>query len=207
MSLVLYYAPMSTASLSEIVIEELGIPCEKVKLDLRAGDTKKPDFMKINPNAKVPAIVHDGSAIWESAAITMYLGEVFGVDKKLYPAQGPKRGEAMKWVVWSNVTMGDAVARWTRNTMDWVPADQHNAKAAAAGKADMEKCLQILDQSLSGKQFLVGEYTLADTHVHAYTDWLRHMKVDFAPYEHVNTWAARCGSRSAYTKIMGAMGK
>jgi glutathione S-transferase len=196
---------MSTASLTERVIEELGMPCEKVKLDLRKGDQRKPEFLKLNPNGKVPAIVHDGTAIWESAAITLYLGEVFGVERKMYPGPGTKRGEAMKWVVWTNVTLGDAVGRWTRNTMDWVPAEQHNAKAAEVGKKDIADCLRILDGSLEGKQFLVGDFTVVDAHLHSFTDWLRHMKVDFAPFAHVNAWSQRCSERPAYKKLMAAM--
>src|SRR6185312_8799587 len=81
-------------------------------------------------DGKVLVLVHDGKAIWESAAITLYLGEIFGVAEGLYPEPGPERGEAMKWVVWSNVTLGDAFGRLVRNTSDWVPAEQHNAKAA-----------------------------------------------------------------------------
>ena len=83
MSLIFYYAPMSTATITELVLEELGVPCEKVKLDFQKGDTKKPDFLKLNPNGKVPLLVHDGTTIWESVAITMYLGEMFGVAKRI----------------------------------------------------------------------------------------------------------------------------
>lgn len=61
----------------------------------------------------------------------MYLGETFGVDKKLYPAPGPRRGEAMKWIAWTNVSLGDAVGRSTHNTQDWYPADQQNARRHA----------------------------------------------------------------------------
>jgi glutathione S-transferase len=204
MSLIFYYAPMSTASMTELVLEELGVPCEKIKLDIQKGDTKKPEFLKVNPNGKVPVIIHEGTVIWESSAITMYLGETFGVQKKLYPAPGPKRGEAMKWIAWTNVTLGEAVHRWARNTMDWFPAEQHNAKAAEAAKKDIEDCLRVLNQALDGKQFLVGEYTLADTHLNSFTDWLRHMKLDFKPYPHLNAWGQRCCARPAYAKIMAA---
>jgi glutathione S-transferase len=120
MSLTFYYAPMSTASMTELVIDELGIPCERVRIDLK---NKDPKLMAANPNGLVPTIVHDGVSIWESAAITIYLGETFGTDKKLWPAAGPKRGEAMKWVVWTNVSLGDAVRRRGRNTGTWTPAD------------------------------------------------------------------------------------
>ncbi len=203
MSLTFYYAPMSTATLTELVLAELDVPCERVKLDIRAGDTKKPEFIKLNPNAKVPLIVHDGVAIFESAAITMYLGETFGEAKGLYPAAGPQRGEAMKWIVWTNVTVGDAVYRFARNTMDWVPAEQHNAKAAEVAQADIASCLAILDGALEGREFLVGSsYTLADAHVNSFTDWLRSMKIDFSPYARLNAWAARCSARPAYAKVM-----
>ena len=208
MSLIFYYAPMSTASITELVIEELGVPCEKVKLDIQKGDTKKPEFLKVNPNGKVPCIVHDGTALWESAALTMYLGETFGVERKLYPAAGTKRGEAMAWIVWTNVTLGDAVARFTRNTMDWYPADQKNTAAGEAAKRDIADCLRILDQHVDGKQFLLGgEYTLADTHLHSFSDWLRHMKFDFTPYPHLNAWGARCSARPAYKKLMSGVPK
>ncbi|MBA3541796.1 MAG: glutathione S-transferase family protein [Deltaproteobacteria bacterium] len=208
MSLIFYYAPMSTAAITELVLEELGVPCEKVKLDISKGETKAPAFLAINPNGKVPCVVHHGTIVWESAAITMYLGETFGVERNLYPATGPLRGEAMKWVVWTNVTLGDAVARFTRNTMDWYPDDEKNAKAGEAGKLEIGACLRILDQHLEGKQFLVGDtYSVVDTHLNSFADWLRHMKLDFAAYPHVNAWGARCCERPAYKKLMSGEGQ
>jgi len=200
-SLTFYYAPMSTASVTHLVLEELGVPVEKVKLDLSKGDTKKPEFTKLNPNAKVPCLVHDGTPIWESAALTMYLGELFGVDKKLYPPPGPMRGEAMKWIAWTNVTLGEAVYRIGRNTQ-WAPEDQRNAKAAEQAVKDVQDLLKILDGALEGKQYLVGEYTVADTHVHAFTDWLRHMKTDLSTFKNINAWSERCGARPAYKRVM-----
>jgi glutathione S-transferase len=204
MSLIFYYAPMSTAGITELVLEELGVPCERVKLDLQAGDTKKPEYLKINPNGKVPAIVHDGVAIWESSALTMYLGETFGVDKQLYPAPGPKRGEAMKWIAWSNATLAEAITRWARNTMPWSPPEEQNAKAGEAGRKDLDDCLRILDQALAGKQFLLGGYTLADAHVHGFMDWLRHMKVDLGAYKSLSAWSERCAARPAAMRLAAA---
>ena len=69
MSLIFYHAPMSTATMTELVLEELGVPCEKVKLDIKAGDTKKSEFTKLNPNARVPVLVHDGTVIWRHQAL------------------------------------------------------------------------------------------------------------------------------------------
>ncbi|HNN94371.1 MAG TPA: glutathione S-transferase, partial [Pseudomonadota bacterium] len=104
MSLTFYYSPQSSASPVHWTLEELGIPYEKVVVDIRKGENKTPEYLKINPNGVVPALVHDGVAIFESAAIQIYLGETFGVEKGLYPPPGPARGEVMKWIVWTNVT-------------------------------------------------------------------------------------------------------
>jgi glutathione S-transferase len=203
MSLIFYNSPMSTATLTELVIAELGVPCERVQLDIKKGDTKKPDFLKLNPNGKVPVIVHDGTVIWESAAITLYLGETFGVEKKLYPPAGAKRAEAMKWVVWTNVTLGDALGRWARNTQKWIPEEQHNAKSGEAALAEVKECLGILDGALEGKQFVLGaDYSIVDTHVNSLVDWARHMKADFSRFPRLNAWSELCTARPAYAKVM-----
>jgi glutathione S-transferase len=193
---------MSTASVTTLILEELGVPCERKKLDIRAGDTKKAEYLQVNPNGVVPCIVHNGVAIWESSAITMYLGETFGVSKSLWPAPGTRRGEAMKWLVWTHVTLGDAVYRWARNTMDWVSVEERNAKAGESGMADMKKHLTVLDGALEGRPFLTGEYTLADAHVNSFLDWLRHMKVDFTGYGQINAWSERCAARPAFKAAM-----
>lgn len=202
MSLTFYYAPMSTASVTLHVLEELGTPCERIKVDIRNGETHTPDYLRLNPNGKVPLIVHDGTPIWESAAITMYLGEMFGVEKGLYPGPGPRRGAAMKWITWAHVTLGDAVFRLFRNTTEWTPPDHHNAKVAEAARADIQGCLRILDGALAGERYLLEGYTLADTHLNCFLDWLRHMQLDFAPYANLNAWQERCAARPAYPRAM-----
>ena len=150
MDLKFYYAPMSTASATAAVIAELGISCEHIKLDIQAGDTKRPEFLKINPNGLVPVIIHEGTVIWESAAIVMYLGETFGVDAKLYPQAGPLRGEAMKWITWTNVTLAEAGSRLA---FSMKPGGE---VAAAKARADLSKGLKIIDSALATKPFLLG---------------------------------------------------
>jgi glutathione S-transferase len=202
MSMIFYFSPRSTATLTEIVIEELGIPCDRKRLDIKAGDTKAPEFRKVNPNGKVPTLVHDGVAIWESAAITMYLGEQFGVAAGLYPPPGPKRGEALKWIVWTNVTLGEAVYRRGYNG-EWAAPGEGNPKAVAQAEKDLAELLGILDAALADRPFLVGDYSLADTHLNSFCDWLRHSKIDFTPFANVNAWTARCTARPAYQRVMG----
>ena len=208
MSLTFYYAPMSTASVTEAVLAELGVPCERVRLDIGAG-TRRPDFLRLNPNGRVPTIVHDGTPIWESAAITLYLGETFGVAAGLYPAPGPKRGEAMKWVVWANVALAEAGGRLAAS----LPAGSEggvqagsqdvstpDAGAAERAKEDIAACLRILEGALESSPFLLGTYSLADTHMHAFAGWLGMMGVELGPYPNVAQWMARCGARPALSQ-------
>jgi glutathione S-transferase len=214
MSLTFYSAPMSTASITEAVLAELGIDCDRIDLDLSAGDTKKPEYLKINPNGKVPAIVHDGTAIWESSAITMYLGELFGVDAKLYPTPGPQRGEAMKWIAWGNVTLAEPAGRLfaslppemqgdpATNADENVTSEQKSEIAMAKAKADLADCLKILNIGLEGRSFLIGEYSLADTHLQGIVGWIGAMNVDLTPFNNVTGWLQRCYQRPAIAKLM-----
>lgn len=116
MPLKFYYSPMSTAEVTHAVFAELehGQPnplAERVNVNIPEGEAKTAQFLsEVNPNGLVPAIVQDGVTIWESAAITIYLGETFGVNRKvngisapLFPEAGARRGEAMKWIVWPNL--------------------------------------------------------------------------------------------------------
>jgi glutathione S-transferase len=214
MSLTFYSAPMSTASITEAVLAELGIDCDRIDLDLRAGDTKKPQYLKINPNGKVPAIVHDGTAIWESSAITMYLGELFGVEAKLYPALSPQRGEAMKWITWSNVVLAEAAGRLfaslppekqgdpATNVVEEATSEQKSAIAMAKAKADLSDCLRILEIGLEGRSFLIGEYSLADTHLQGIVGWVGMLDFDLTPFANINGWLQRCYQRPAIAKLM-----
>lgn len=227
MSLVFYYSPFSTSNVTTAVIAELEYGqseplAKRVQLSIRAGDTKAPEYVfNVNPNGRVPAIVHDGVSIWESAAITMYLGETFGVAKdgdekpSLYPALGPKRGEAMKWIVWANTTLVEAAGRLAVTMLPGTPGavehgsqdeagqnEQRNAEGEKATK-DLAKWLGILDQGLEGRDYLLGQnYCLADTHIHSFVDWLLGMlKVDLIPYSNVKAWLAKVGARPALKEL------
>lgn len=99
MELIFYDAPYSTAVITVAVLAELEHGEEvklarRVKVDIQNGGSRTKEYLdNLNPNGRVPVIVHKGVAIWESAAITMYLGETFGEAKDLYPGLGPSRGE------------------------------------------------------------------------------------------------------------------
>jgi glutathione S-transferase len=198
MSLTFYYSPQSSASPVHWTLEELGIPYEKVKIDLKANQQKQPEYLKLNPNGRVPLLVHDGVPIFESAAIQLYLGEQFGVQKGLYPPPGPQRGEVMKWVIWTNASIGEALSRVGRNLGHWAPEDERNAKAGARARAEVEEHLKILEEALAGKEYLVGDrFSIADLHLASWMEYVRMMGFDLAPYPRLTAWVARCSARPA----------
>jgi glutathione S-transferase len=201
MSITYYYAPMSTAVRTTWAVEELGLACERVKLDIQKKETKTPEFLKLNPNGCVPLLVVDGTPIFESTAILLYLAETYGVEKGLYAAPGLKRAEMLKWIVWANVGFTDPLSRFARNTAPYIPADQHNAKAAEAAKTDLAAAFAILENALAGKSYLVDDkFSFADLAVTSYLGWLKFMGHDYSHFKNVSAWGERCLGRPAVAK-------
>ncbi|KAL2039167.1 hypothetical protein N7G274_008216 [Stereocaulon virgatum] len=213
MAITFYHSPNSTSECTNAVFAELeyshGAPlCERVNLSLEKGDTRTPSYLKnVNPSGHVPAIVHDGVPIWESSAIAMYLGETFGEKYQLYPALGPRRGEAMKWIIWANITIAEAGTRFMDSTGMGSPLPGREGGKGPAdverAKNDLKKWIEILDGALEGKEFLLGEeYSLADTHVWTFMRWMTFMKVDMSEVGNVRGWMGRVGERPALKKLL-----
>lgn len=204
MSLTFFYAPMSTASTVHWSLEELGIDYEAVRVDLKDPADKEAKLGPVNPNRRVPVLVHDGVAIFESAAIQIYLGETFGVEAGLYPALGPERGRAMKWIVWANVSLGEAVTRHMRHTSDLYPKEQQNAAAGRAAREDIDTLLGMLEAELSGPYLLGDSISLVDFHLGSFMQWLGFCGIDFGPFPKIAAWSERCSDREANRKLMAA---
>jgi glutathione S-transferase len=203
MSLVFHYAPMSSAVTTHWVLEELGVPYDRVKVELAAGDTRKPAHLALNPNGKVPVIVHDGVPIFESAAISIYLGETFGVARGLFPEPGPRRGQAMQWIVWANVSLGEAFSRVEHNSSPQIPAERHNAKALEVAREDTGRLLRVLDEALAGKAYLLGDtFSISDAHVASWTGFLSMRGIALKLYPNIEAWTARCAARPGFKVSM-----
>ena len=73
-------------------------------------------------------------------------------------------------------------------------------------QCDEATAVAIMDKALEGKQFLAGEFSLADLHLNSLLDWVRHLGIDFKPYTKLNAWSERCSQRPAYQRAMAAEG-
>ena len=204
MTMRFYYAPMSSATRVHWALEELGIPYEKVKIDLSAGEQKKPEYLALNPNGKVPMLVVDGTPVFESLAILLWLGETHGVDKGLFPKAGTaERAEALKWMCWTSVSVHDALSRFLRNQSERFPAEERNPKAAESARKELEGQLAILDQHLAGKEYVVGSrFSLVDGSMAAFMPFLARLGIDLGPFPRIQAWVARCTARPALARAM-----
>ncbi|WP_394837546.1 glutathione S-transferase family protein [Pendulispora rubella] len=191
MSLDFYYAPFSSASRVHWALEELGIPYNKIKMDLKAGETRSPAYVAMNPNAKVPLLVIDGKPLFESLAILLYLGEHFGPEKNLWPAANdPARFEALSWTTWGTTELGMAIAMLF-NFQEVPPA-----KELAIARSNA--CCAILERHLEGRPYVMGnDFTLVDVAVSAVLAWSRFFNYDLTPFPRVSAWVDRCSSRPA----------
>jgi glutathione S-transferase len=203
MRIVLYYAPMSSATRVYWALEELGIPFEKVKVDLSKGEQRNPEFLSLNPNGKVPVLIVGGQPMFESLAMLIWLGETFGVEKGLFPAPGPARIDALKWLAWGQVTLNEAVFRFLSNTSERWPAELKNAKVAERARNDIETLLRILDGGLQSRDHLCGaDFTLADCGIATLVAFIARQGFDLSQCPNVTAWLGRCTSRPALGRAM-----
>jgi glutathione S-transferase len=204
MALTFYYTPMSSATRVHWALEELGVPYEKVKMDLAGGAHKRPEYLKLNPNGKVPLLVVDGLPIFESLAQLLYLGETYGVERGLFPEPGLARAEAFKWMAWVSVSLHDAVVTILKNG-DRFPEEERNARARERGIREAGACFKILDDHLAGRSYLVGDgFTLVDAACASFIPFASRLGVDIGPLANVQAWSARCMQRPALARVMQA---
>jgi glutathione S-transferase len=208
MSIVIHYgAPQSRALLALWAVEELGLPYEKVRYDLAKGEHKTEALRKLNPNCKMPTVVVDGTPMFESLAVVLYLGERYGVERKLFPpTTEPARLEAMSWATWAIVTLGGDLARVIEASSERIPAERHNAAQAAVACADVERDLAILEAHLDARSFIAGDsFSLADVLLGGALGFaLRSGVVDVTRFPRTGAYAGRLTARPAFGRAMQA---
>jgi len=141
-----------------LFLEESGLPCELVPVDTRKGEQFKPEFLKVNPNGKVPAIDDNGTFVFDSNAILLYLAEKTG---KFLPPNTPKnRAEMLSWLMFIATGLGPYSGQAV-HFKHFAPKDTDYAVNRYAYEANRH--YKILDDHLAGKKYMVGDtYTIVD---------------------------------------------
>lgn len=193
--IVLYWHPMSSATPVACALAELGVPHERVKIDITTGEQRRPDYLALNPNGKVPTLTVDGAPMFEALAIELWLGHTYGVKGGLWPASGtPEHLQAMSWSTWAYVTYGAQVFRMQAAKNMGTPDDSHGT---AAHKA-LDELLTVLDGRLSERPWLLGDtYTLADLIVASVIGYSVYLGAPVADHPTTLAWLQKVQARPA----------
>lgn len=194
----LHFTPTPNGQKISIALEELELPYRLINYDIFEGDHLTPEFGKINPNYKLPAIVdHDPAfgggphPVFESGAILQYLAEKTG---RLLPKDPRQRSVAIQWLTWQVACLGPyggQAAHFVRYAPEKVPyAIERYTKEAA-------RLLSVLEKRLSEAEYLAGdEYSIADIAVWPGRSIASTMSIDLkAQYPNTWRWHAQIGTR------------
>ncbi len=194
MSKIVFYGyPMSSASPVACALAELGVPHERVKVDITTGEQHDPAFLALNPNGKVPTLTVDGAPMFEALAIEMWLGERYGVASGLWPAADtPARLQAVSWSTWSYVTYGAQCSRLQAARDMGTPEDAHGTAACKA----LDQLLALLDTRLSQQPWMLGEaYSLVDLIVGSVIGYSAYIGAPLASHPTTQAWLQKVQAR------------
>ena len=153
---------------ASITLEELELPYEVRAIDLGSGDQKKPEFLAINPNGRIPAIIdHDlgGLRVFESGAIMIHLAEKTG--SSLLPTDPGRRAEVMSWLMFQMGGIGPMMGQ-ANVFFRYFP--EKIQPAIDRYQNESRRLFEVLDTQLQKTEWLAGEYSLADI---ANWSWVR----------------------------------
>ena len=164
-----------------IMLEEIGMPYRMIPYNIIAGDQFKPEFLAINPNNKLPAIVDldppDGGApypVFESGAILAYLADISG---QLWPRELRARHDAMQWLMFQMAGLGPMHGQ-AHHFVRYAPENIPYALERYLNEA--RRLMRVLDGRLGKVEYLAGEYSIADI---ACWPWIRAARVIEIPLE------------------------
>ena len=174
---------------------ELGLDHENVPIHF-AKTRESPDLMRVNPNARVPAIDDCGFKLYESMAINLYLVKKYGAGKEIAPKTLEDEALAIQWSFWVMTEVEKPLVTILLHMLGMLPADE--ATLAKCGK-DLERPLKVIEAHLADQPYLLGKsFTVADLNVASVMAWSMPAKLDLAAYPRLSDWLKRCLSRPAF---------
>jgi GST-like protein len=202
----LYSLPTPNGVKVSIALEELGLPYEAHLISFGTNDQKSPEFISLNPNGRIPAIIDpngpDGKPIglFESGAILLYLAEKTG---KLIPTDAAGRYETIQWVFFQMGGIGPMLGQFGHFYKFAADKVANNPYPMERYRDEAKRLLGVLEERLRGRQWIMGDlYTIADI---ATFPWIRGADIfyggrevlDYAKFPAVMDWLGRCIARPA----------
>ncbi|MEM7069320.1 MAG: glutathione S-transferase N-terminal domain-containing protein [Pseudomonadota bacterium] len=196
----LYYWPTPNGWKITIMLEELGVPYNVHFIDIGKGDQFDPDFLKIAPNNRMPAIVDpegpDGNpiSIFESGAILQYLGRKFG---RFYPQEERARVQVDEWLMWQMGGLGP-MAGQTHHFRIYAPEQVSYAIDRYTNEAN--RLYGVMNRRLEGRDYLADDYSIADMACVGWASLWERQGQDIEDFPNVKAWLERLKKRPAVEK-------
>lgn len=179
-----------------IALEEFGLPYTVHPINIGKDEQFAPDFLKISPNNRIPAIIDrdNGMSLFESGAILIYLGDKTG---KLLPKDGEARYRVIEWLMWQMGGIGPMIGQAHHFLR------QNPGKAPYAEERYYKEALRlygVLDRRLEGRDFMAGDYSIADIATWPWIARFEWHKVDLNQFPNVKRWYVSIAKRPAVQK-------
>ena len=176
-----------------IALEEMGLPYTVHAVDIGKDEQFKPEFLKISPNNRIPAIVDrdNGLSLMESGAILQYLGDKTG---KLLPKSGEKRWKTLEWLNWQMGGPGPMLGQ-VHHFVKYNPGKAPYAEERYLKEA--HRLYKVLNTRLEGREYVADDYSIADIATYPWVarhDW---QGIDLADFPSVKRWFDEIGARPA----------
>lgn len=204
----LFYNPLSPNCYPVLAVaEHLGIDLEKVIKDPFKGETREPEYLKMNPNGKVPVLVDGDFTLWESNSIMIYLADKS--ETSLWPKDAKTRIEISHWQFWQQAHWMDATATllFERLIKKAFNMGDPDPKEDEKGVKAVQRYGAVLNQCLEGKQFLVnGQLTLADFSVASPLAFSEACSFPIEDFNHLKAWYGRMLELPAWKNNLPKLG-
>ena len=200
----LYHVNNSRSARTLWLLHELGLAFDVVEMPFTMEALRTPEYLAISPLGRVPCLVDDDTTIFESGAICQYLCETYD-DGKLH--RGPGHSERVEWLQWLHYAETVAVhcAALIQQQV-FIPAEQRSRTVIKLESKRLEKSLEVLDQHLAGRAYLLKSgFSAVDTAV-AYSVHLGLEIHDVPPLPNLDAYYQRCRERAAFKKTFAKPG-
>ena len=182
-----------------LLMAHLGLPYERIELDILTGETRTADFLALNPNGRIPLLqFEDGTCLAESNAILWYLAE----GTRYLPAGRLDRARTLQWLFFEQYSHEPniAVARHWLQHVEMTDAQRAQLPAKQEGG---RAALAVMERHLSGADWFGGAaITVADIALYAYTHVADEGGFDLAPYPNVTAWLARVAAEPGHVPML-----
>ncbi len=180
-------------------IEEVGIDYEHVPVTFGA-DSKEADYLTVNPNGRIPALIDGDLQLFESMAINLYLTRQYG--GALYPQNTNDEATALQWSFWG-ITEFEPLQMQIVVQKLFTPEDRRNPKIVEGASKGLQRPLKVLDAVLENREWLIGEhFSVADLNVAAVMHLMKMIDFGYAEHSNVQRWADACYARPALARAL-----